>query len=157
MLILNQILLLALYSIPFYFIISPLNAFIFFVLGLFLGLAFLLLDEYLLYKYYASDFTDKLEHQRYHLISRSVVFLITLIVLAFFLITSGGKTIGHGVVMGLALSLLLEMLQLKNRPEFFKQRFLWQVKVNLDQDGINLMIGISFALILIFNLLLFVL
>ncbi|KUK79388.1 MAG: hypothetical protein XD95_0433 [Microgenomates bacterium 39_7] len=156
--LLQKVLLLAIiYCLPFFFLVSPWYRFIFFVLGVFLGIALLVLDEDFLHQHYQDEdqvkmsenplsikeLDDKKEGKKSKfLVTRSTIFLLTLVPLSLFVVTSTGSALGSGLIFGIMLNLIIEMWAIKKTPEAFKKRFLSQLTINLSQDQINwLVIG----------------
>lgn len=122
---LAQFLVLIVYAAPLFFVIQPWGQFILFVLGLIIGALLLIVDEKVIMKYYSNLDDDKPDFP----ISRSVVFLLTYFVMSIYLAKSSSTRVGHGVMMGIGLSLLQEMWFYKRRPQLFMQRFLGQIKM----------------------------
>jgi len=130
------------------------SARILFAMGVVLGFVFLLMDELFLYKYYFEKHTDDQVQQ---LITRSALFGVIMIPLALFVITSTGSRLGEGLIMGLILNLIIEMLEYRRPKVVFQQRFLADTKIEIDQQQVNLLIlgaGLFFIFcnfLLIFN------
>ena len=118
-----------------------------FVGGLVAGMALLTLDKNVLYRYYTEDQTVP------QLMTRSLIFLLALIPLSLFVVTSSGSLIGSGLILGLVAGLVGEMRMLRGRPDEFRAVFLSQLKRDVSPEEIrNLVIGSGIFLILIAGL-----
>ena len=113
------------YVAAFFFLISGLANFIWFAVGVACGLGFLLADEQYFVKYYQ----ESEKSGRQFLVTRSPLFLLALPPLAVMVLTSFGSFWASGVMGGMILWLLLEMLVYRAHPEAFAQRFLQGMKV----------------------------
>mgnify|MGYP000919113805 CR=1 FL=1 len=122
-----------------------------FVIGVIMATILLILDEEKLYSFY-----QETEHQEgakdIYLATRSTLFLLTLIPLAFFVVSSTGSAIGSGFVLGLILNLVSEMWLLRDSPEQFSIRFLSQLKKKLSPIQIKFVIWGSIVFFVILNL-----
>lgn len=142
----------ALYVLIFHFWTNPglmaqWQATLLFGLGLGFGVALLWLDERFLLRFYHED--DLATPQ---LVTRSLLFLVTLVPLALFMITSTGSLVGVGTLLGLGFGLALEMLFYRPHPELFQTRFLFQIKKTFsDRDQLHF-ISIVWVLLLLFSL-----
>lgn len=96
---------------------------VFFAIGMLLGLALLDIDENYLYKHYSAE-SKKLA-------TRSLLFLISLLPLGLFLLTSTGSATGVGMFLGIISGLSLEFYRMKNDLDGFQKRFLYQLKRNI--------------------------
>lgn len=94
------------YSLFFFFLINPVQQFILFVMGLILGLALLVIDQKILSQHYPES----------KLITRSSLFIISLVPLAFFAVSSTSSTLATGLVFGVMLGIIQEMWQFRNNP-----------------------------------------
>jgi hypothetical protein len=103
----------------------------FFSGGLLLGMLALWLDEHVLYKYYNSESSTTISNP--YLISRSLLFLIILVPLSIFVISSTGNTVGQGFVLSLVMQLWVEMMLLRDNLNGFNDRFAQQAKKPLSQ------------------------
>lgn len=114
---------------------------IFFILGMLLGLALLDLDENYLYKHYSAE-SKKLA-------TRSLLFIISLIPLGLFLLTSTGSATGVGMFLGIISGLSLEFYRMKNDLVGFQTRFLYQLKreVTLEEHKIFTIVFISLSIL----------
>lgn len=112
------------------------------VLGFYLGYLLLWVDDRWLYQRY-----NPLQTLPKHLITRSVLFALTLMVLLIFVITSSGSVLGVGMVLGVALKLSLEQQQLRQNPEAFHQTFLFQLKRRMTDLEIKRMLVIFNAVL----------
>lgn len=152
--IILQIFFVLIYALPLYWLIHPLNAFIFFIIGLLIAILLLLIDEKFLYRFYIDQIGFN-EEKKYQLITRSFLFILAYLVMAVFVITSSGSNLGNGLVMGIALALLIEMIRYKDNPEQFNARFLSQFKNPLQLIQINYFIAIALLIFIFLNILMF--
>lgn len=142
-LVLKMLVLIA-YTSLFYFLVLSVWNLVLFAVGVLVGATFLIVDERALYHYYR----EKGDAQ--FLVSRSPLFLLSLIPLTIFVLTSAGSYWASGVMGGMVLWLLLEMTELRSDPAAFDQRFLSTFKGEVSPQAIQiiLLIGwIFFALI----------
>lgn len=93
---------------------------LFFSIGLILGMGLLELDELFLYKYY--DLKEK------QLVTRSLIFILSLFPLGIFLMTSTGSATGVGMFLGIISSLALDIFTYKKDLKNFQDRFFYQLK-----------------------------
>lgn len=91
--------------------------------GFYLGILLLWLDNKMLYGYY-----NELQTLPKQLITRSTLFLLAYVVLTIFMVTSSGNLLGVGCVLGIGISLAIEMWQTYRDSEIFHKKFLFQVK-----------------------------
>lgn len=118
------------YALPFYLAFMNWQIYIWFVVGLVLGLVMMMADELIVYKHYVSQTSNALE-----LITRSPLFLVAYPVLAFFAITSSNSALGIGLVLGLGLTMVVEALALRQNLPQLRQRFAQHLSPSLsDQD-----------------------
>ncbi len=91
---------------------------LFLLAGFIAGWLALWLDQHVLYRYYnpAAEATP-------YLISRSLLFLLILLPLSIFVVSSTGSSIGQGFVLALLSGLWLEMMKLRSDTSKFNQRF----------------------------------
>ncbi len=155
----RQLLFFAAYSAPFYFIISPWYRFVLFALGVLLGFVFLLLDQKYLYPHYLEE--EQLKKIRSGinfpaLITRSTLFLVVLVPLSLFVVTSTGSALGSGLIMGLLMGLVMEMWQYYQLPKAFNQQFLYQGAKSLKASDIKKVVFIATAYFVLLNLLVIV-
>ncbi len=94
-----------------------------FVSGTYLGNLLLWLDGAFLYPRY-----NELQTYPQKLITRSVLFVIAFTAAALFILTSSGSSLGAGIVIGIGISLVGEMIVYLRQPQLFQQRFLFQLK-----------------------------
>ncbi len=146
------------YLTPFYLVVQPVWRYLLFVAGFILGLVLMVLDEASLAKFYQepertnSEF-DQESNQSPYLVSRSTLFLIALVPLALFVVTSTGSALGSGLVLGLLLSLIIEMAFFRQLPQLFNQRFLTQLKTEFNQQQINQLFWFMLVFFIFLNLL----
>ncbi len=94
-----------------------------FVIGSYLGNLILWLDGAFLYARY-----NELQTLPQKLITRSILFVAAFTGAALFILTSSGSSLGAGLVIGLGISLVGEMIVYLRQPQLFQQRFLFQLK-----------------------------
>lgn len=130
----NKILVFLIYGLMFLPFTTPWYRFLFFLLGLMLGLVLLILDERVLHQKYNDQLLDQdgksTSNHSAFLATRSSLFLLTLIPLAIFVTTSTSSAVGIGFVLGLVLGLVHEMWLFRNLVKEFSNRFLSQLKIN---------------------------
>lgn len=112
---------LAYVSLFLLFIPAPWD-FFWFAVGVLCGVAVPLLDEYILCFRYREKAADAF------LVSRSPMFILSLIPLSLMVLTSFGSLWASGLVNGIMLFLLLEMTGLRRDPVAFHKRFLSTIK-----------------------------
>lgn len=130
-LLLFQYIMPLIYAILFYLLIvlpneATLVSTLFFLAGFYLGNLLLWVDGKFLYPYY-----NELRTEPKQLITRSAMFIIAYVFLALFVVTSSGNFIGTGMIFGIGLTLFFELYTLKDNPEAFHQKFLFQLKRQL--------------------------
>jgi len=123
---------------------------IFFSVGTVLGTILMDLDESLLYKYYLEQGATQIK-----LITRSILFMFSLIPLGIFIVTSTGSEIGIGLFLGIITTLLIELIIYRNSTDLFHSRFLSQLKRRLSAQEIKYFVASFSILTLIFVLLSF--
>lgn len=144
----NKIIVFLIYTLPFFFIINPWYRYGLFALGVFLGLTLLILDQTRLFKFYNDDAQSAVNletaykkpstnQEAVFLATRSTLFLLVLIPLSLFVVTSTGNALGGGLMMGVLLGLIQEFWQYRQLPKAFKERFLSQLKVEPRPRDIN--------------------
>lgn len=113
--------------------------------GFYLANILLWADGVILYKQY-----NELQTEPKQLITRSAMFLISLLLIGLFVITSTSSYIGHGLILGLGVSTLAELyMELKN-PVIFQQRFLFQFKRQMTEREIKqLVIGYAVGVLIL--------
>lgn len=103
---------------------------VFLIIGMYGGFGLLLADVEWLYQHYfeetAKNATKPVAPPEY--ITRSALFILTLLPLTIFMLTSTGSALGMGLLMGILIGLSLEMFALRRNPTEFQARFLSQVK-----------------------------
>lgn len=104
-----------------------------FSLGVGLGIGILFLDESYFYRFYV----EKKTTSKKYLVTRSLIFMLTLIPLGLFLMTSTGSALGVGMFLGIVSGLSIELLQYRSSADLFKDRFLSQLKKNVHQSEID--------------------
>ena len=105
-----------------------------FVVGLLFGWALLEADENFFYKYYVEEKEVNLPLSERQLVTRSLLFILSLFPLGLYLMTSTGSSIGVGLFINLTAGLALEMFSLKDESELFHKRFLYQLKRKFSQQ-----------------------
>jgi hypothetical protein len=158
----QKLILFVIYVLPLFLLIKPWTQYLLFILGGLLGIGLLVADELFLNHYYNEPVklgsknnknpSTSQPNKAIFLATRSTLFLLTFVPLAFFVITSTGSLLGIGLVMGLLLGLLHEMWQRRNKPQHFNQRFWGQVKTELPEDKIRLILILAITYFLFLNL-----
>lgn len=122
---------------------------IIFFVGLILGMFFLEADKRWFKKYYSTELNS---YGGVDLITRSLVFVLLLIPLSLFVVTSTGSEIGSGLVLGIWIFLLAEMYRAKQDIDLFHMIFLSQLKKRLNKKDVDylLMSVFGFILLLVF-------
>ncbi len=146
----KQIIISLIYISPFYFVLTSLERLILFAIGVSIGLLLLVADQNLFYSYY----NEQQDLEDIYLVTRSAAFLLTLIPLSLFVITSTMSMLGIGVVMSLILNLLVEMSVYRRWPQAFKKRFLSEVEVKPEFGVVNQILLFTIAFFVILNVLL---
>lgn len=121
---------------------------LFFLSGFYIGNILMWLDGQFLYPFY-----NELRTEPKQLLTRSAAFILVYLLLALFVITSSGNYIGTGLIFGIGLTLLSELYALKDMPEAFNQKFLFQLKRQLTHPEINRLVhifGIALLVLTIF-------
>lgn len=94
-----------------------------FVIGSYFGNLLLWIDGAILYPRY-----NELQTFPQKLITRSILFVLAFTGAALFILTSSGSSLGAGIVIGLGISLVGEMVFYLRKPQLFQQRFLYQLR-----------------------------
>ncbi len=123
---------------------------IFFTVGTLLGTILMDLDEAVFYKYYLEKTETNVK-----LITRSLLFMISLLPLGIFIVTSTGSEIGIGLFLGILTTISIELIIYRNSIELFHSRFLSQLKRKLTVQEIMYFVSGFSELTLIFVLLTF--
>jgi hypothetical protein len=136
------------YAVLFYFLkVLPneasLVSTLFFLAGFYLGNILLWADGKFLYPYY-----NELRTEPKQLITRSVIFLLVYVFLGLFVVTSSGNFIGTGMIFGIGVTLLSELYALRDNPEAFQQKFLFQLKRHLTPLEIRRLV-MAFGIVLL--------
>ncbi len=106
-----------------------------FTAGGLLGHLILHLDE--------NVFAEKYQEQGIQkrvLITRSILFMLVLIPLSIYLLTSTGSKLGIGLLLGLVTGLLIEMVIIRNDIDAFQMRFLSQLKNTATAQQIGMLV-----------------
>lgn len=131
------------------------NAFLFAV-GVLLGWMLLLADEKQLVSIYNDQpIKGETSHQPF-LATRSTLFLLVMVPLAFYVISSTSLMTGKGLVMGIMLVLLVEMVKLRSQVDQFNSRFWSMVKTKLNSKQILWVIFMAVSFFLLLNFLIIV-
>jgi hypothetical protein len=116
-----------------------------FAVGLTFGVVLMFLDEIFLYKYYLAKDATKI-----NLMTRSLLFITSLIPLGFFIVTSTGSKLGTGLLLGIITTLVLELVEARNNSDYFHSRFLFQLKRKISNKEMNIFVGLFSFSALIF-------
>lgn len=117
---------------------------IWFAVGALCGVGLLVGDELYLHRYYQEKESNGF------LVSRSPLFLISLVPLSIAVLFSFGSIWANGLIGAMMLFILLEMLELRRFPDLFQKRFLQGVKAEAPKavaDSIILSATIFFLVI----------
>lgn len=128
-----------------------------FTLGLVIGVILMALDEFVLYKYYLDPIKsdESAKSSDIKLITRSLLFIISLIPLGIFIITSTGSEMGIGLFLGIITILLIELISFRKNINSFHKRFLSQLKIKLSAQEVKYFVAIFSFFTMIFVLLTF--
>lgn len=135
-----------LYIAPFYLAVPELLSWVWFVCGVLIGVAIMIADELVLYRFYGERTPEAMR-----LVTRSPLFLAIYPLLAIFAITSTAYVFGVGVVMGLGLTLIVEGFQLRNQPTAFRQRFLQHLPAELDRSTVLTLLVLEVAVFVLLS------
>ncbi len=161
------------YGVIFFFRFSHSLEYGLFLAGLSMGYFFIIIDH-LLYFYYAVDSIPFVQHgrslfkqKRYiallrfalknrnsmtRMITRSVLFVGVYIPLSFYIITSSQSTIGLGLVLGLGLRMVWDMIRFYRYTDYFQEIFLWQITRSLSAKEIRILVAIFVGIFLTFTI-----
>lgn len=131
-----QIIVVALLAVLSFFIFT-LNQSILWTIGLLIGVLLLWIDETIGHTWYQDSTAPQAQSEfqappsqpfpsqptQPQLITRSILFLLALLPLSFYVITSTASTLGWGLVMGLMSALSLELLWNRSSSEVLKTRY----------------------------------
>lgn len=135
------------YVFPAQHVNATLQDTLLFTIGGLLGVGLLFLDESFLAERYQEQGVDTNV-----LITRSVLFLLAVVPLSVYLVTSSGSSLGVGLLLGIVSGLFVEMLAYKNSVEGFNRRFLSQLRKKLDQQAVTSVVtlfGVYFAFLVV--------
>lgn len=135
------------YAAVFFFVIPVFWHWIWFAVGVVSGVGLLILDETTGYRWYQE------KGEPAFLVSRSPLFLLSLIPLSVIVLTSFGNVWASGFIGGMTLFLLLEMIELRHSPEAFQTRFLRKVKTKISLRSINMLLLGALIFFLLIHLL----
>lgn len=110
-----------------YFLLGNLTSWTWFVLGLCLGVALLWADQRWFWQWYSAG-------EQPFVITRMFIFLLVLVPLAIFIITSSGSFIGQGLVLGMVLNYVVEAVVLYRHQSLFQTRFLAGTTLQLSES-----------------------
>lgn len=152
----KKIIIYLIYTAFFFFVINPWFRYALFAVGVLLGWGLLAADQFKLYEFYSEEEELKKAEQDNrapYLITRSTLFLFSLIPLGLFVVTSTGSALGGGMIMGLLLGLVLELWEYRPLPKLFQQRFLSQVNAQAGPQDIKRIVYAATAFFLFLNFL----
>lgn len=125
-------------------------ALMYLLVGILLGGLALWLDKHILYRYY-----NNTGEPTPYLLSRSLLFLLILLPLSIFVVSSTGSFIGQGFVLALLGGLWLEMMKVRSDTLKFNQHFGQKAKKPFTDKEVYFMIRIfSVFIILIISIVL---
>lgn len=145
------------YAMPFMFFMNGWQRWLMFVAGLYLGIAFLYVDEKWLNSFY-----EEQGHPQYpKLITRSTLFLLAFVPLAIFVLTSAGSLLGTGMVLGIEVGLLEEMWRYRHimmsdergTYSIFQWRFFHDLKNRLNLKEIDQVVWVTVGFLLVSSIL----
>lgn len=85
------------------------------------------------------------EDSRPELITRSLLFLLTLVPLGIFLLTSTGSVLGIGVYLGIIITLCVEIMSLYGDIDTLSARYLYQLNRKLRVSDLQIFMGCVLA------------
>lgn len=145
--LLLKILVVLAYLAAFFFLIPWGWHVLWFTVGVISGVGFLLADERVFCHWYREQATDQF------LVSRSPLFLFSLIPLTIFVMTSSGSFWASGMIGSMMLYLLLEMTELHREPGAFDQRFLQGIEGQVSGQIVQIILAIGWLFFVLANLL----
>lgn len=80
------------------------------------------------------------------LMGYSVVFLVVWIPLAFFLLTSSPSWFARGLVMGIGLRAVIQMILYWRRYDLLSTTFFWQIKREVPENEVRIVLGVIIGL-----------
>lgn len=120
------------------------------IVGIVIGEALLFADRLSLYRYY-----DEGRSSVPNLVTRSVLFMLALVPLGVFILSSTGSRLGAGVLLGLVAGLASEVWWYRGDPNLFHELFLFQVKRRLDEQEVQVVVYSLLSLVALITFLLF--
>jgi hypothetical protein len=141
-----KFLILLAYAAGFFFLIKETMDFGLFLLGVICGAGLLIGDELKFYQWYQEKNND-------FLVTRSALFMLSLPPLAVVVLTSFGSFWASGLIGGMMLWLLLEMLELRLQPAKFMARFMQGAKLKTTPQTVRMILAISSIFFLLVHLL----
>ncbi len=85
--------------------------------------------------------------------SQSLVVLLSLIPIGVFVVTSTASVLSMGFFLGLAASIVTEMVSLYQQPDVLRQQFFWQLKTPLSDSQVQWVVNGAVILLGIFSIL----
>ncbi len=147
----KKIIISLIYGALFYFFLQDWVQFLLFLAGVLLGLGLMVLDQKILHRYYLEE--NEMGANQEQLITRSALFNLILIPLALYVITSTRSSIGSGLVLGMLLIILEEMMEYRRPVNLFERRFLADTNFKVDKSQVNQIIAVMISVFLVLNLL----
>ena len=86
--------------------------------------------------------------EQQHLSTRSVLFMLAWVPLALLMVSSTGRMLGVGMVLGIGLHLVYEIAVDWGRWEKLKTKFFWQIKRPIGDQEVKMVLG-GFGLMLV--------
>lgn len=123
-----------------------LKGIIFFMLGSLLGATLMLIDEKVLATRYNNP-------DQIYLATRSTIFIMALIPLSLFIVTSSGSLIGLGIILTVCSGIFFEMFEFRRDIKKFHNRFLLQINKVYDQRAVNSTVVFAGVFLIIIHLL----
>lgn len=154
-----ELLLLVAYCAIFVMKFGPTISYLLFVIGIVVGSSFWLFELLFRVYYLVEDQTVSQTARQYlrqrrfgtlfhffqqinnqvQLTSESTLFLLIYIPLAIFVLTSTGSVLGVGIILGMGFHYATDIFQLRLRPELLRQTYLRQLKLDLEDDRLEIL------------------
>lgn len=141
-----KLVVLAAYAAIFYLVMPGWLGFVLFSLGVVAGAGLLAVDE----KYGRAWYQEK--DQPNFLVTRSPLFVLSLIPLSIMVFTSFGSLWASGLIGGMMLFLLLEMSELRRDSAAFDKRFLPTIKGEVQPRSIQLILLVGWTYFFLIHL-----
>lgn len=117
------------YLLLVFFFTKEIWDFIKLVIGVLLGIIFIIADEEYLYEFYQDDSSSKF------IVTRSTLYLLSLVPMALFVFTSSGSFLAIGMISGMLLFLITQMYQALKVPTLFFKKYFSLVRIAPTQQN----------------------